>query len=78
MIDVSVTTGDYCNKVLGDQTVAYSAHAKALSETGRAYFEKHFGFAAVGVTLDSKSSAGLMLLDMNAAGLKVQVDGVTV
>ena len=66
MIDVSMqSTGAW-----GD------IHVNAVSEAGRAYFTEHFGFAAVGVTLNERRAASNMLSDMKQEGLVVEVDGI--
>jgi len=65
MIDVSIqTTGAW-----GD------IHVNAVSEAGRAYFTEHFGFAAVGVTLNERRAASNMLESMTADGLAIELDG---
>jgi hypothetical protein len=66
MIDVSMqSTGAW-----GD------IHVNAVSKAGRAYFTEHFGFAAVGVTLNERRAASNMLSDMKQEGLVVEVDGI--
>lgn len=75
MIDVSIVTSHAYGKVFGSDI--YGAIADAVSEDGRAYFEKHFGFAAVGVKLDNEKSLADMIADMIATGLVVEVNGVT-
>lgn len=75
MIDVSIVTSQAYGKVFGNGEI-YGAIADAVSEDGRAYFEKHFGFAAVGVKLDNEKSLADMIEDMLASGLVVEMNGV--